>query len=297
MSGFSPDFSRYKLVVLDYDGDKWPDKTTTAFDDYVKNGGGAVLYISKTSPMPGVRDTISFSKPHSYEVRIHPGNHPVTDGLPVRWLHSTDVIIQGFVLKGEGLQILASAYSDTAFAGNGKSEPVLFTRNLNKGRIFGTLLGSTDGNENPALHCAGFIVTLQRGAEWAASGKVTQEVPFDFPTVAGVVTRNGFNTITPDEAFGKIGSYDIGKSTKYYTCIQNNLRKAAGDAVKLAALEKKMVIVLKDPKATAESKKLMLRELSWMGTEYCKPAVKELANVPELKDEADFALTRLTSIK
>jgi len=27
-----------------------------------------------------------------------------------------------------------------------------------------------------------FIVTLQRGAEWAATGKVTQKVPADMPT-------------------------------------------------------------------------------------------------------------------
>ncbi|HSP55797.1 MAG TPA: ThuA domain-containing protein, partial [Dehalococcoidia bacterium] len=27
-----------------------------------------------------------------------------------------------------------------------------------------------------------FIVTFQRGTEWAASGKVTQKVPDDFPT-------------------------------------------------------------------------------------------------------------------
>jgi hypothetical protein len=33
-----------------------------------------------------------------------------------------------------------------------------------------------------ALRCAGFITTLQRGAEWCATGKVTQAVPEDFPS-------------------------------------------------------------------------------------------------------------------
>jgi hypothetical protein len=28
----------------------------------------------------------------------------------------------------------------------------------------------------------GFIVTLQRGAEWAATGMVSQKLPKDFPT-------------------------------------------------------------------------------------------------------------------
>jgi len=32
-------------------------------------------------------------------------------------------------------------------------------------------------------------VTLQRGAEWAATGKVTQKVPDDFPTADKVSIR------------------------------------------------------------------------------------------------------------
>jgi hypothetical protein len=40
------------------------------------------------------------------------------------------------------------------------------------------------------MHCVGFIVTLQRGAEWAATGKVTQEtLPEDFPTSGEVRVR------------------------------------------------------------------------------------------------------------
>jgi hypothetical protein len=75
--------------------------------------------------------------------------------------------------------------------------------------------------------------------------------------------------------------------------IQANIRKAAGDPAAMLEFEKKMVVVLKDANATAEAKKLMLRELSWMGTEYCIPAVKELVANADLKDEAEFALARL----
>jgi hypothetical protein len=32
------------------------------------------------------------------------------------------------------------------------------------------------------MQCTGFQVTLLRGCEWAATGKVTQLVPDDFPT-------------------------------------------------------------------------------------------------------------------
>jgi hypothetical protein len=33
------------------------------------------------------------------------------------------------------------------------------------------------------------MVTLARGAEWAATGNVTQKVPADFPTADKVSTR------------------------------------------------------------------------------------------------------------
>ena len=45
-----------------------------------------------------------------------------------------------------------------------------------QGRIFHTTLGH--GPEQ--LRSVAFIATFQRGAEWAATGKVTQAVPRDF---------------------------------------------------------------------------------------------------------------------
>jgi hypothetical protein len=54
-----------------------------------------------------------------------------------------------------------------------------------------------------------------------------------------------------------------------------------------------MVKVLSDNKATAGSKKLLLRELSWMGSDYSVPAIKNLLSNTELKDEAEFALARI----
>jgi hypothetical protein len=39
------------------------------------------------------------------------------------------------------------------------------------------------------MQCVGFITTLARGAEWAATGKVTQKAPSDFPGPEQVSTR------------------------------------------------------------------------------------------------------------
>lgn len=293
MSKFNPDFSKYDLVVIDYEGDAWPEKTIGALQNFVNNGGGVVRIQSRSEPGTPVPATITVSERHDFEVRTRIPGHPVTAGLPVRWLHPKDVIVQGMQLFGEDFQVLATAFSDTSFAGSGKVEPVLVAKNVGQGRVFITMLGTPDYEGDQALHCAGFIITLQRGAEWAATGTVTQEVPFDFPTAAGAVLRPDYSGVEFDEAFANMGTYKIGSSTLYFTWLQSQIRKASGDEVALLNLEKKMVEVLNNPASTIEAKKLILNELSWIGTDYCIPAVKELGSVPELKDAVDFTLTRL----
>jgi type 1 glutamine amidotransferase len=62
--------------------------------------------------------------------------------------------------------------------GTGENEPALMTIDFGKGRVFHTIMG----HDVKAMNCVGFAVTLQRGTEWAATGKVTQKVPEPFPT-------------------------------------------------------------------------------------------------------------------
>ncbi len=330
MNKFNPDFSRYKLVVVDYNGDSWSDRTKTAFVEYVKNGGGLVIYhaadnsfpdwkeynemtglggwgdrnekdgpyvyyknnvlVTDTTPGPGG----SHGKRREFLVRTRMPDHPIMRGLPANWLHGTDELYSQLRGPAKNLQILATAFADSA-AGGGtmRDEPVLMTITYGKGRIFHTTMGHADEGGGPSMQCAGFITTLQRGAEWAVTGNVTQAVPWDFPSAAGVVLRPDFKEITLDEAFANIGKYEIAKSTKYLSCIQSHIRSLAGDEAGLHNIEKNMVMILKDNGATADSKKLMLRELSWMGTDYCIPAIKELVSDPKLKDEAEYALSRL----
>jgi type 1 glutamine amidotransferase len=61
----------------------------------------------------------------------------------------------------------------------------MFTVRYEKGRIFHTMIG----HDPSSMSCVGFTATLQRGAEWAATGKVKQKVPADFPTATEVRTR------------------------------------------------------------------------------------------------------------
>jgi uncharacterized protein len=332
MKAFNPDFSKYKLVVIDYNGDSWSEKTNNAFVEYVKDGGGVVLYHAADNSFPlwkeynemsglggwGNRtqkdgpyvyyknnqlviDTSSgiggtHGKRREFLVRTRVPDHPITKGLPEAWLHGTDELYSLLRGPAKNMQILATAFADSA-AGGGtmRDEPMLMAITYGKGRIFHTTLGHADEGGGPSMHCAGFIITMQRGAEWAATGEVTQKVPWDFPSAAGVVLRPDLKEITLDEAFADIGNYEIAKSTKYLSCLQSHLRGLAGDEAGLLNMEKMMVKVLSDNNATAGSKKLLLRELSWMGSDYSVTAIKNLLLNTELKDEAEFALTRIGS--
>ena len=55
---------------------------------------------------------------------------------------------------------------------------MIFTVSYGKGRVFHTPMGHGKDSQE----CVGFITTLQRGTQWAATGKVTIPVPRDFPS-------------------------------------------------------------------------------------------------------------------
>ena len=333
MSLFTPDFSKYNVVVIDYNGDSWSDKTKTAFVDYVRNGGGVVVYHAGDNSFPewkeynemiglggwGNRtekdgpyvyfkhDSLivdssagrggSHGKRHEFEVRNRITDHPITKGLPQRWIHGKDELYSQLRGPGKNMEILATAFSDTASGGTGRDEPMLMTISYGKGRIFHTTLGHPDEDGGPAMECVGFITTFQRGAEWAASGKVTQKVPYDFPTAAGSSLRPDFKVLTLEEDLAKIGQYDITKSTKYYSDLQSRIRYEAKTPAEYQEFEKQMIKVLENKDATDDGKKLLLREISWMGSDLSIPVIKELANNEQLKDVAEYALARLQPAK
>jgi type 1 glutamine amidotransferase len=214
LSDFRPNFADYKLVVSNYNGEEWSDETKKAFAAYVKNGGGFVSVHAADNSFPkwpeyneiiglggwGNRDEKSgpyvrvkdgkvvqddakgrggsHGAQHQFLVETLDKEHPITKGLPDKWLHAADELYDRLRGPAKNLTVLAYSYADPKKGGSGENEPILFTVSYGKGRVFHTVMGHGVAQ----MKCVGFIVTLQRGAEWAATGEVTQKVPDDFPT-------------------------------------------------------------------------------------------------------------------
>jgi type 1 glutamine amidotransferase len=100
-------------------------------------------------------------------------------------MHAADEFYNHLCGSARELTILGTAFSDPENRGTGELEPILMAIGFGKGRACHTTLG----HDAAAMQCVGFIVTLQRGAEWAATGRVTLPVPPDFPTAAEVWLR------------------------------------------------------------------------------------------------------------
>ena len=216
-SGFHPEFAKYQAVVSNYNdfgnGNKWPDDVKAAFEQYVRGGGGFVSYHAADNAFPDwpeynqmigiggwmgrnensgpfwyyqdgklVSDTTPGAAGNHgartpFLVVTRDAAHPIMKGLPEKWTHAADELYSRMRGPGKNMTVLATAWSDPANRGTGHDEPMLLVLNYGKGRIFHT----TMGHDVAAIDCVDFRTTFARGVEWAATGRVTQKVPADFP--------------------------------------------------------------------------------------------------------------------
>ncbi len=206
---WSPKFSDYDVVVSNYNGQSWPDETKSAFEEYVKNGGGFVSVhaannafsdwpaynemigvggwggrTEKDGPMlrlkegEWTRDETpgrggSHGAQHEFVVVTRNAEHPIMKGLPEKWKHAADELYSNLRGPAKDITVLASALAEPGTKGTTEHEPMLMVINYGKGRVFHTTLGHSDAS----MACLGFQITLLRGSEWAATGNVTIPPP------------------------------------------------------------------------------------------------------------------------
>jgi len=203
----------YDLVVLNYFERgrpelRWGDRANAAFLDFVRSGKGVVVYHFSMAAFDGWTEYEKLSganwRPnnghhsatHSFTVDVKDREHPITKGLKLSFPQTNDELYANLRWQPTGsYHVLATAYDDHALyqasrtdsrapqplEGAGANEPMLWTVDYGKGRVFVTALGhDVDQVQTPA-----FVTTFARGAEWAATGQVT------LPVAAAMAASSG----------------------------------------------------------------------------------------------------------
>ena len=214
---WKPKFADYGCVVLDYNGQPWPIDVQQRFVDYVFGGGGVVaihasnnaftgwkeyeqmvgllwrgkeygasLYLDEAGKLvreaPGQGRGMGHGGQYDWAMTVRDPAHPITEGMPVKWMHKHDELYHGQRGPAENVHILLTAYSDPASGrnGTGKNEPIVWWIPYGAGKVVTNVMGHV--GELGCMECVGFQVLLDRSCEWAATGKCKTPIPKNFPT-------------------------------------------------------------------------------------------------------------------
>jgi type 1 glutamine amidotransferase len=190
----------YDVVILNYYERKkpelrWGERADNALLNYVKGGKGVVVFHFATAAFEGWTEYEKMcggnwrpnnghhSARHDFKVDIKDFDHPITRGMKASFPQPTDELYANLKWQPkETYHVLATAWDDHALykgkakqptPGPGLDHPMLWTLQYGAGRVFVDALG----HDAEAMKGAGFIATLARGTEWAATGKVTIPLP------------------------------------------------------------------------------------------------------------------------
>lgn len=245
-SSYRPAFANYDVVICNFgwNAAPWSDATQADFEQFIKKGGGLVVIHAANNSFPLwpaynrmiglggwgdrtekdgpyvyydqegklVRDTQagragSHGAQNEFLITMRNTNHPITKGMPEKWMHTKDEMYDRLRGPAEEMEVLATAFSPKSNRGTERNEPMLMTIKYGKGRIFHVPLGHADYS----VECVGFITCLQRGSQWAATGKVDIPIPADFPTAEKVSYRPFIDNTIPEIKL-IVRSDDIGSS-------------------------------------------------------------------------------------
>jgi len=214
---WQPKFSDFDCVVLDYNGQMWPEKAQEDFLTFIDGGGSAVvihaaaasfngwkeyermvgllwrspkygfsLYVDDDGKVvrvpPGEGRGMGHGSQYDWMMTVRDAEHPITKGMPRQWQHKLDELWHGQRGPAEDVNILLTAYSDPEGRrrGTGKHEPIVWWIPFGKGKVVTNLMGHVGATTS--MQCVGFQVLLRRSCEWAATDKCTTAIPDNFPT-------------------------------------------------------------------------------------------------------------------
>lgn len=153
---------------------------TEAFGPKIRWRDGQMVLDRET---PG---TAQHPSPHDFLMTVRAPEHPITKGLPASWLHANDELYSNLRGPAKNVTVLVTATAPTTMPnGTGEHEPILMAITYGRGRVFHDTLGHVGATQKEpiiGMNSVDYRVVLQRGTEWAATGKVTIPVPADFPT-------------------------------------------------------------------------------------------------------------------
>lgn len=182
------DLRAYDVLIDNYFGDAWSEATNAAFLQYLSEGGGVVVIHAADNAFVGWAEFESLvgalwragtghGTRHRYVVTLTQPEHPILRGLS-HFLHAPDELYHKLQWSPDSqAEVIADAYSRPEEGGTGAYEPMLIVNRWGRGRMFHTAMG----HDNVSFANPAHAVILARGAEWAATGKVTLAVPSDLP--------------------------------------------------------------------------------------------------------------------
>jgi uncharacterized protein len=218
MAKFRPPIEKYDVILSNYNGERWSKEFQDALEAYVRGGKGGLVIVhaannsfggwaeydkmigmgwrhsnygdrltldadGKEIRVPrGQGPGAGHGAGHAFKVVVRDPSHPITKDMPREWMHASDELYHGMRGPIQNVHLLATAFSEKKSGGTGQDEPMIWTVTYGNGRVFHTPMG----HDVNGMRCVGFITTLQRGTEWAATGQVTVPIPPTFPTDAKV---------------------------------------------------------------------------------------------------------------
>ncbi len=177
------DLKTYKVIASNWNAfpessRQWGETAEKAIMDFVNGGGGFVLFHAAGAShydwpeypqMVGATwgKNTRHGTIETFEVKVVDHQHPVTRGMN-NFMITDELWVE--MDQQPGNQVLCTAWSSSGNNGRDQDEPVAICRTQGKGRCFYLVLG----HDETAMKNPGWKMLIRRGAEWAATGKVTK---------------------------------------------------------------------------------------------------------------------------